>query len=148
MIDDRLDRAGLLQQKLAGYRERGVSRVKLGLTDLDGVIRGKYVNLDKFTALMEQGGGFRDCVSGWYLDGALYDDARHTGWHTGFPDARYRLLTDTERWLADEGCPYFIGEFAGAEDFVEHFAMSRHRESREYERHVNSWQLERYFEIT
>ena len=115
MIDDRLDSAGLLQQKLAGYRERGVSRVKLGLTDLDGVIRGKYVNLDKFTSLMERGGGFCDCVFGWDLDDTLYDDARHTGWHTGFPDARYRLLADSERWLADEGCPYFIGEFAGAD---------------------------------
>ena len=31
--------------------------------------------------------------------------------------------------------------------FVEHFAASRIWESREYERHVNSWQLERYFEI-
>ena len=115
MIDDKLDSGGLLQQKLAGYRERGVSRVKLGLTDLDGVIRGKYVNLDKFTGLMEQGGGFCDCVFGWDLDDALYADGRHTGWHTGFPDARYRLLAGTERWLADEGCPYFIGEFAGAD---------------------------------
>ena len=65
MSDERPDRAGLLQQKLAAYRERGVSRVKLGLTDLDGVIRGKYVNLGKFTALMEHGGGFCDCVFGW-----------------------------------------------------------------------------------
>ncbi len=112
MIEEGLDSAGLLQQKLAGYRERGVSRVKLGLTDLDGVIRGKYVNLDKFASLMQRGGGFCDCVFGWDLDDVLYDEARHTGWHTGFPDARYRLLADTERWLADEACPYFIGEFA------------------------------------
>jgi glutamine synthetase len=32
-------------------------------------------------------------------------------------------------------------------DFVDHFVMSRLWESREYERHVNSWQLERYFEV-
>lgn len=116
MNDDRPDRAGLLQQKLAGYRERGVSRVKLGLTDLDGVIRGKYVNLGKFTALMERGGGFCDCVFGWDTSDALYDGGSHTGWHTGFPDARYRLLIDTERWLADEDCPYFIGEFVAGDD--------------------------------
>jgi hypothetical protein len=30
-----------LQQKLDQYRERGVTKVKLGLTDIDGVIRGK-----------------------------------------------------------------------------------------------------------
>jgi len=37
-------------------------------------------------------------------------------------------------------------ESFGAE-FVDHFVMSRLWEVREYERHVNSWQLERYFEI-
>ena len=31
--------------------------------------------------------------------------------------------------------------------FVDHFAASRVWECREYERHVNSWQLDRYFEI-
>ena len=31
--------------------------------------------------------------------------------------------------------------------FVEHFAMTRYWECREYERHVNDWQLGRYFEI-
>ena len=32
-------------------------------------------------------------------------------------------------------------------DFVEHFALSRLWEVREYERHVNDWQMQRYFEI-
>jgi len=32
-------------------------------------------------------------------------------------------------------------------EFVEHFVMSRHWECAEYERNLNSWQLERYFEI-
>lgn len=31
--------------------------------------------------------------------------------------------------------------------FVEHFVMTRRWEAREYHRHLNSWQLERYFEI-
>ncbi|MEE8245588.1 MAG: glutamine synthetase family protein, partial [Pseudomonadales bacterium] len=31
--------------------------------------------------------------------------------------------------------------------FVDHFVMSRYWECEEYERNVNSWQLERYFEI-
>ena len=33
------------------------------------------------------------------------------------------------------------------EEFVDHFVMSRRWECAEYERHVNAWQLERYFEI-
>ena len=33
------------------------------------------------------------------------------------------------------------------EVFVDHYAQTRLWESREYERHVNDWQLARYFEI-
>jgi glutamine synthetase len=33
------------------------------------------------------------------------------------------------------------------DEFVDHFVMSRHWEVREYQRSLNSWQLERYFEI-
>ena len=104
-----------LDEKLAAYRDRGVSRVKLGLTDIDGVIRGKYVNLDKFQSLLKKGGGFCDCVFGWDVDDQLYDQGSYTGWHTGFPDAAFRLIISSERWLEEEDCPYFIGEFCLAE---------------------------------
>ena len=115
-MDDVTDDEGdLLKQKLEHYREKGTSHVKLGLTDIDGVIRGKYVSLEKFTSLMQKTGGFCDCVFGWDVDDQLYDNSTFTGWHTGFPDAQYRLLTDTERWLADENCPYFIGEFVATD---------------------------------
>ena len=110
------DRGERLEQKLAEYQERGVNRIKLGLTDIDGVIRGKYVGLDKFVGLMTKGGGFCDCIFGWDVDDQLYDAGTFTGWHTGFPDARFRLLADSERWLVEEGCPFFIGEFVDADD--------------------------------
>ena len=105
-----------IEERIAAYRARGARQVKLGLTDIDGVIRGKYVSLNKFAGLLEKGGGFCDCVFGWDVADELYDRGSFTGWHTGFPDADYRLVTDTERWLPDEGVPYFIGEFAGDGD--------------------------------
>ncbi len=111
--DDPQDR---LTEKLADYRQRGVSRAKLGLTDVDGVARGKYVSLDKLESTLRKGGGFCDCVLGWDVADQLYDRGSYTGWHTGFPDAGFRLRVETERWLADEACPYFIGEFVGADD--------------------------------
>jgi glutamine synthetase len=107
---------GDLAEKMARYRERGAARVKLALTDVDGVLRGKYVGLDKFQGLLEKGGGFCDCVFGWDVDDQLYDAGRFTGWHTGFPDAKYRLLTESERWLDEEGCPLFLGEFVADDD--------------------------------
>jgi len=116
----------LLEAKLAEYRERGVTRVKLGLTDIDGVIRGKYVDLDKFAGLLMKGGGFCDCVFGWDVNDQLYEGGSYTGWHTGFPDARFRLLVDSERWLVDEATPYFIGEFA-ADDGGDHALCPRTR---------------------
>ena len=30
------------------FEERGIRRVKLGAFDIDGVLRGKYISLDKF----------------------------------------------------------------------------------------------------
>ena len=106
-----------LDAKLAAYRERGVRQVMLGLADVDGVLRGKYVGLAKFGSLLRKGGGFCDCVFGWDVDDQLYDSGPEapTGWHTGFPDARYRLVVASERALPD-GTPYFIGEFVGEAD--------------------------------
>ena len=105
------DDQDLLQQKLSQYREKGVTKVKLGLTDIDGVIRGKYVSVDKFASLMEKSGGFCDCVFGWDVDDQLYEADGYTGWHSGFPDTGFKLLADTERWLPEENSPYFIAQF-------------------------------------
>ena len=105
----------VLQNKLAQYKEHDVFQIKLGLTDIDGVIRGKYVGLEKFASLLTKQGGFCDCVFGWDVDDQLYDAGQYTGWHSGFPDVAYRLIVDSERWLPEENCPFFIGEFVAAE---------------------------------
>ena len=102
-----------VEAKIRGYRDAGAGRAKLALTDIDGVLRGKYVSLDKLESLFASGGGFCDCVLGWDVADQLYDSAAFTGWHTGFPDAQFRLKADTERWLPDEGVPFFLGEFVG-----------------------------------
>ena len=91
---------------LQSLRDKGVTRVELGLTDIDGVLRGKYVSLDKFVSLLGDGGGFCDCVFGWDVADQLYDNARYTGWHTGYPDAHFKLIADTLRWVPDTGTPF------------------------------------------
>ena len=113
---DRASSDQRLQETLARYEELGVRQVKLGLTDIDGVIRGKYVGLRKFASLLTKQGGFCDCVFGWDMDDQLYDAGDYTGWHSGFPDTGFRLQVDTERWLAEEECPYFIAEFVERDD--------------------------------
>lgn len=101
-----------IDAKVAEYEARGAHQAMLGLADIDGVLRGKYVGLDKLKSLFAKGGGFCDCVFGWDVDDQLYDGGAVTGWHSGFPDARYRLLAASERALPESGTPYFVGEFA------------------------------------
>lgn len=100
---------------VADCRSRGVRQVKIAVTDVDGVLRGKYLSLDKLESMLAgtSGGtaGFCDCVLGWDLDDQLYDNAAFTGWHTGFPDARYRLDGQTLRDLPGEGTPFLLADF-------------------------------------
>ena len=100
------------QKKLQQLREENVQRVKIAFTDIDGVQRGKYLSMDKFASVLENGAGFCDAVFGWDINDQLYDNAAFTGWHTGFPDALYRVDLSTERRLPDEGnTPFYLIEF-------------------------------------
>ncbi|MBT5463366.1 MAG: glutamine synthetase, partial [Gammaproteobacteria bacterium] len=99
------------------YRSEGIRRVKLVFTDIDGVMRGKYISLDKFSGVAEGVSGFCDCVLGWDVNDQLYDNAEFTGWHTAFPDALYRIDLNTERRLKEEGdIPLFLAEFVSEDD--------------------------------
>ena len=46
-------------ESAAAYvRESGYSNIKLAVTDIDGVLRGKYVSRAKFLSALEKGYGF------------------------------------------------------------------------------------------
>jgi glutamine synthetase len=101
-----------IDQKLKDFEAEGVKRIKLAITDIDGVLRGKYISFDKFRSFVPSTSGFCDCVLGWDINDQLYDNTTFTGWHTAFPDAPYRLDLSTERRLPDEnGIPFYLGEF-------------------------------------
>ena len=82
-------------------KQRGLSHVKVGVHDLDGVLRGKYLHIDKFKSALEGGMGFCDVVLGWDSNDQLYDNVTYTGWHTAYPDANVRILPQTCREIAD-----------------------------------------------
>lgn len=93
--------------------ERGLSHVKVGVFDADGVLRGKYISKDKFNSALDSGFGFCDVIVGWDVNDAVYDNVTFTGWHTGFPDAPARLLPETCREIPFEnGMLFFLGELA------------------------------------
>jgi len=95
--------------------ERGLSHVKVGAFDIDGILRGKYISAKKFESALDDGFGFCDVVLGWDSKDQLYDNVRFTGWHTGFPDANVRVLPESCRVLPWEApMLFFLGEFTGA----------------------------------
>lgn len=100
-----------IQDKIATYRKSGINKVKIAVTDLDGVMRGKYLSLDKFENLIENTGGFCDCIFGWDVADILYDNAKFTGWHTAYPDALFRIDFTSERMIPDENVPFFLADF-------------------------------------
>ncbi len=96
---------------LIDQREPG--HVKVGVFDMDGVMRGKYMSRAKFLSALEKGFGFCDVVLGWDAQDQLYDNVTYTGWHTGYPDAPVRILPDSVRELPfEDDTLFFLGEFA------------------------------------
>ncbi len=81
----------------AWLAEKRVVKAKIGGFDVDGVWRGKYVSLDKLRSAVKGGLGFCDVVFGWDVADDLYDNAKVTGWHTGYPDARALVDASTAR---------------------------------------------------
>ncbi|MBD7976419.1 glutamine synthetase family protein [Serpens gallinarum] len=92
--------------------ERGLTHVKVGVFDIDGVMRGKYINRSKFFSALEHGSGFCDVVLGWDVKDQLYDNVQYTGWHTAYPDAPVRIVPHSCREIPFEnGMLLFIAEF-------------------------------------
>ncbi len=87
-------------------------RVKVAVADIDGVLRGKYIHKDKFISAIDGGFGFCNVVLGWDSNDVTYDNAKFTGWHTGFPDAMVKLDLNTHRNIPwDDNVPFFLGDF-------------------------------------
>jgi glutamine synthetase len=100
--------ADLLQQLEAGHTDK----VKLAVTDIDGILRGKVMSYDKFKSIVEKGFGFCDVVFGWDAGDQAYDNGAFTGWHTGYPDALAVVDTTTFRRVPWEGgLPFFLADF-------------------------------------
>jgi glutamine synthetase len=98
-----------LLKQLAGEQ---TEKVKIAITDIDGVLRGKVMSFDKFVSIAEKGFGFCDVVFGWDMEDKAYDNGAFTGWHTGYPDAQAVVDAGTFRRVPWEGgIPFFLGDF-------------------------------------
>ena len=108
--------ANNMHPALAELEQGGATKVKVAVSDIDGILRGKYLHIDKFRGAAEGGFGFCDVVFGWDSHDSCYDNAQVTGWHHGFPDALARVDLDTARRVPWDGnVPFFLGEFVNAD---------------------------------
>jgi glutamine synthetase len=97
-------------------RNSTLGKVKVACSDIDGILRGKYIHRDKFFSAVESGFGFCDVVFGWDSGDQCYDNARLTGWQHGFPDALARIDLATYRTVPWDGdVPFFLGNFVTAQ---------------------------------
>lgn len=98
---------------------RGLSHIKVGVFDIDGVLRGKYIAKDKFLSALDQGFGFCNVVLGWDVRDKLYDNTHYTGWHSGYPDAMVRIIPESVREMPLENdALFFLTEFIGEAEAI------------------------------
>jgi len=109
--DTAIDTDSVLDQ----LRASDADYVKVAVTDVDGVLRGKYLDKQKFLSAAEKGFGFCNVVFGWDSADECYDNAAYTGWQSGYPDAEVRIDLSTHRsipWESDRD--FFLGDFMGS----------------------------------
>ena len=113
MNEKELSREHILNE----VRNSSHNKIKVAITDIDGVLRGKLMRKDKFLSAVEGGFGFCDVVFGWDSSDVAYDNATYTGWHTGYPDAQARIDLSTFRLVPwEDDVPFFLADFVNAEE--------------------------------
>ena len=99
--------------------ERAPACAKVGVFDIDGIFRGKYMGAEKLASSLDSGFSFCDVVLGWDSNDQLYDNSSFTGWHTAYPDVGVRLLPETLRRIPfEDNMPLILGEFTGAAEAI------------------------------
>ena len=92
-------------------KEHPSGKVKVAFTDIDGILRGKYISTEKFLSAIDSNLGFCNVIFGWDANDAAYDNGTYTGWHTGYPDAPAKIDLSTFRKIPWENdVPFFLGE--------------------------------------
>ncbi len=96
--------------------EHQIKNVKLAIVDIDGVLRGKYMNSKKFLSALDSGFGFCNVVFGWDSDDVLYSKDSFTGWKDGFTDDWARVDASSFRILPTEDYKSIIclADFSGS----------------------------------
>ena len=87
-------------------------KIRIAITDIDGILRGKVIHLDKFREAINSEIGVCDVVFGWDAQDKCYDNVQLTGWHTGYPDKKAVIDLNTYRAIPwENSMPFFLADF-------------------------------------
>src|SRR6478736_4324639 len=103
--------SGIIDQ----LQQSNADKIKFAVTDIDGVLRGKVISMNKFLKGLQTGIGFCNVVFGWDINDTCYNNGDVSGWHTGYPDAFASIDPGTFRtipWQND--IPFFLADFSNA----------------------------------
>ncbi len=96
------------------------SKIKIAIADIDGILRGKYINKKKFLNSADQQLGICDVIFGWDSGDVCYVNGQITGWHTGYPDAKATIDINTFRKIPwENSTPFFLADFSGDKKYAE-----------------------------
>ncbi len=96
------------------------TKIKFAVSDIDGILRGKYIHKKKFMDATHKSIGFCDVIFGWDSGDTCYEDTQLTGWHTGYPDAKATINLETYRAIPWENdLPFFIADFSTDETYAQ-----------------------------
>lgn len=94
-------------------RDSKTNKIKIAASDIDGILRGKYIHKDKFFSAAKSGFGFCSVIFGWDCNDACYDKGSLTGLHNGYPDVDAFIDLSTYRHVPwDDNVPFFLADFA------------------------------------
>lgn len=88
--------------------------LKYAITDIDGIVRAKYVQQEKVNKSEDTGIGFCDVIFGWDAEDKVYEKNHFTGWHTGFPDVPVFVDPSTKRAIPwEDNIPFYLADLSG-----------------------------------
>lgn len=92
-----------------------MNHTRIGITDLDGILRGKYISSKKLAQIKRAGFGFCNVIFGWDMNDRCYENTEVSGWHTGYPDALASIDEQSLRHLPWENdTPFCLADFEQA----------------------------------
>ena len=102
------------EQIVEYLQQNHCDKIKFAFADIDGVLRGKIIHVQKFLEGLDEGHGFCDVVFGWDCTDTCYDgNVQLTGWHTGYPDKPCRIDVSTFRTVPwQNNIPFFFADFS------------------------------------